>query len=278
MLAVESGVALAWMPTTVPSRAMNSMSSGMSVFLIQNVWFPSWSKTKSMPRPSARELRYMSPRSRSAGVAATSSVTSTAPAAPWITATGPRSRQPAGRTRGRSAAVSTRRMTRCCMREGRGLSGEHADGHPVHRVPAGRGGALHLPGLGPVQPAARGHRKVHSRPYRGAAVGRGHHRARAEEVHPSRGVVGARDARRLAPFLRLLGLHGARPADRHHVRAGLQRALLRAAHEPVAARWALHVRARLLRGDRAAVRARPHGALGDHAPDAPHGLRARRDT
>src|SRR5438093_1116117 len=261
------------MPTTVPSRAMKSRASGMSVFFIQKLWLPSASKTKSMPRPSASDLRYMSPRSRSAGVAATSSETSTAAPGPRITATGPRSRQPARA----SAAATAARMTRCCMGESRGLSGEHADRHPVHRVPAGRGGALHLPGLGPVQPAARGHRKVHCRSYRGAAVGRGHHRARAEEVHPPRGVVGARDARRLAPFLRLLGLHGARPADRHHVRARLQRAFLRAAHEPVAARRALYVRARLLRGDRAGVRARPHGALGDHAPDASHGLRAGRE-
>src|SRR5437763_6571994 len=272
MLAVESGVAFAWTPTTVPSRAMNSMSSGVSVFFIQKPWFPSASKTKSMPRPSARERRYMSPRSRSAGAAATSSDTSTTPPGPRITATGPRSRQPARA----NAAATAARMTRCCIGESRGLSGGHAFRDPVQRVPAARGGALHLPGLGPVQPAARGHRHLHGRSHPGAAVGSGHHRARAEEVHPSRGVVGARDARRLAPFLRLLGLHGARPADRHHVRARLQRALLRAAHEPVAARRALYVRTRLLRGDRAGVRARPHGALGDHAPDAPQWLPAGR--
>src|SRR5213080_427173 len=129
------------MPTTVPSRAMKSRSSGMSVFFIQKLWLPSASKTKSMPRPSAREVRYMSPRSRSAGVAATSSETSTAPPGPRITATGPRSRQPARA----SAAAAAARMTRCCIGESRGLSGEHADRHPVHRVPAGRGGALHLP-------------------------------------------------------------------------------------------------------------------------------------
>src|SRR5439155_1574422 len=137
-----------------------------SVFFIQKLWLPSASKTKSMPRPSARDLRYMSPRSRSAGVAATSSEISTAAPGPRITATGPRSRQPARA----SAAATAARMTRCCMGESRGLSGEHADRHPVHRVPAGRGGALHLPGLGPVQPAARGQRKVHSRPYRRSAA------------------------------------------------------------------------------------------------------------
>src|SRR5438309_9605415 len=107
------------MPTTVPSRAMKSMSSGMSVFFIQKLWFRSSSKTKSMPRPSAREVRYMSPRSRSAGVAATSSETSTAAPGPRITATGPRSRQPARA----SAAATAARMTRCCIGESRGLSG-----------------------------------------------------------------------------------------------------------------------------------------------------------
>ena len=34
----ESGTASGWMPTIRPSRAMKSMSSGMSVFFIQNEW------------------------------------------------------------------------------------------------------------------------------------------------------------------------------------------------------------------------------------------------
>ena len=101
----ESGVASVCTPATVPSAAMKIMSSGIGVFFIQKEWSRSSGKRKSMPRPSASAVRYMSPLSSSTGVRASSSTTSTGPRAVWMTATGSARAQAAASTASTSAAV-----------------------------------------------------------------------------------------------------------------------------------------------------------------------------
>ena len=49
MVSVDSGTALAWICRIVPSPAMNTMSSGISVFFIQKLTGASWWKSNSMP-------------------------------------------------------------------------------------------------------------------------------------------------------------------------------------------------------------------------------------
>src|SRR5581483_153425 len=61
---------------TCPSAETKTMSSGTSVFFIQNATGPSEPKTKSIPVCGASDVRYMSPRSCCSGVTATSSRTS----------------------------------------------------------------------------------------------------------------------------------------------------------------------------------------------------------
>ena len=46
---VDNGTALAWTCLIVPSPAMNTMSSGISVFFIQKLTGASWWKSNSMP-------------------------------------------------------------------------------------------------------------------------------------------------------------------------------------------------------------------------------------
>ena len=59
---------------------MKIMSSGSTVFFIQNVKCCARGKTKSIPASAPSSLRYMRPRLWRSGVAATSTVTGTSPA------------------------------------------------------------------------------------------------------------------------------------------------------------------------------------------------------
>src|SRR5262249_42650979 len=103
-----------WIPTMRPSLAMNSMSSGMSVFFIQKDWSVSSGKMKSIPSSTPSDVRYMRPRSLFAGVLATSRRTlAGAPCAPCTIAVG--SPRPQPRT-------SANAIAHGCTRHLRGIS------------------------------------------------------------------------------------------------------------------------------------------------------------
>jgi hypothetical protein len=63
----------------VQLESMKIMSRGMRVFFIQKLSRSSTGKRKSMPSPSARLVRHMSPRVRESRVAATSAFTACLP-------------------------------------------------------------------------------------------------------------------------------------------------------------------------------------------------------
>src|SRR5574340_639993 len=67
-------------PTTVPASSRNAIDRASGVSFIQKQCRPAFSKTNSMPAPSASEVRPISPRARCAGVDATSTSKRWAPA------------------------------------------------------------------------------------------------------------------------------------------------------------------------------------------------------
>src|SRR5262245_37345377 len=102
------------MPTMRRSAEMNSISSGMRVFFIQNECSTSSGKTQSMPWFWASVVRYIRPRSNVDGLFTTSSATPTVEPSPRCTvAVGPSAAQP---------SENARTIAHSCTWDPRGIS------------------------------------------------------------------------------------------------------------------------------------------------------------